>query len=126
MFLLLLGLGWNRDIITIYNLDKIACLPSWKFGFGIIAEKCCNGMSSSLCFTMMNFLDATMAEKHDSVEKMYHSLLFSFSFKFQHLFELIDGHKQCKKALDTDLRHCRMERCDLNRSLALQRFGHFR
>ena len=40
-------------------------------------------------------LDATMAEKHDSVEKMYHSLLFSFSFKFQHLFELIDGHEQC-------------------------------
>ena len=36
-------------------------------------------------------------EKQDSVEKMYRSLLVSFPFKFQHMFELIDGHKQCNK-----------------------------
>ena len=69
-------------------------------------------------------LDATMAEELG--KDVPFVITRSFSFKFQHLFELIDGHKQCKKTLDTDLGHCGMERRDLNRSLALQRFGHFR
>lgn len=125
MFLLLLGLGWNRDVI---NLDKIACLPSWKFGFGIIAEKCWNGMSSSLCFTIMNFwmqlwLKNMIRWKRCTI-RFYLAFLSSSNTCSSWLMPTNSAKKH--EILTWDIVLGRMERCDLNRSLALQRFGHLR